>query len=180
MKFYKVGDRMWEIGSPVMIILFIEDVEQEFLDGVKKALSGIDIEPETIQTIFFPKLKFGAVLIEEGRYFNERYWDHPPDDITEMEDKTMGVLFEELAGKRWDGLWYKHLISEDLASLEVEFDGLADHELGYAANASDFGFVSTKENVEEPIMFFKTILDTEEEPETELVLNDAVEPPESD
>lgn len=176
MEFYKLGDHMWEVGTPSMVALFIEDVTQKFLDDVKMSLSNIGIGANTIQTIFFTKLKFGAVLIEEGEYFRPEYWDEPPTHITEVEDKSMGVLFELLKEKRWDGVWYKNIITDDMKSVEVEFDGLANHVVGFTANEDGFGFVSTKEDVEHPLMFFKTICNTKDENETETVLIDAAKP----
>ena len=160
MKFYKVGDHMWEVGTPVMVAIFIEDVTQDFLDDTEMALTKTGIEPNTIQTIFFPRLKFGAILIEEGTYFKPEYWYEPPEAITDMEDKVMGVIFETLHDKRWDGMWYQNTVAEDMESIEKHFDGLANHVLGHTANDDGFGFVSTKDDVEHPLMFFKTIDNT--------------------
>ncbi|MCM1218683.1 MAG: hypothetical protein NC548_29700 [Lachnospiraceae bacterium] len=175
MNFYKCdcADDIWEIGSPVIIGIFIEDATQELLNSVKENMSEV-IEPASIHTIFFTETAFGALIVDEGYSFKAEHWDSPPDDITKMEDECIGILFKLLDGKRWDALWFKNLFSDDMTSMEKEFDGLANHVIGYTSNDDKFCFVSTNDKDNAVLLFFKNMFGVVDEAEP--VLNEEVPP----
>lgn len=150
MTLYKVSETAWESGDPALVAIFIENTDQGLLDKLKNQIVQAGIDEDTVHTLFFVRLKFGIIFIEEGT-FKAEYSDNPPDHITAMEDNIMGLLLEGLVDYRWDALWYKDFFS----TLDEDFIGLANHMVGFTDNYVDFCYVSTEDKPDEPILFFK-------------------------
>lgn len=155
MTLYKITETIWESGDPALVGIFIEDATQELLDTLKKGFAEQGIVCDSIHTILFTKIKFGIVFVEDGT-FKADYCDDPPPDITEIEERCMKFMTDTLNGGnyRWDSLWYKNVFSE----LDEDFIGLADHVVGFTDSDVDFCYVATKDNIEQPILFFKNCM----------------------